>query len=717
MSEHNLNRSHVTWVMTDTVVTSGLSIGTLLIVARIVSPDDFGKAAIVLGVTQLANLFVEGLFHDALIQRRDITARIAGAALAFVLTLATALFLLSAGFLAVFPKMLGAEQDWLVVGALFSLLFSGPIGVANALMRRKFDFATVARASVIGKLLGCTVGVAIAVTGGGAFSLIWQYTAGAIFQCALIVPSAFGQLKLNLRFATLGSLLRFAMPYALMHSLVAARLQCFMLVVATLLGLRTAGFVNVAFRFTTTAQLILTSTFSNLTFPLLAAQQDALHPDLAAAFQTSTKLITICAMPAFVGLSLVAADFIPVAMGPGWEATIPLVAVLSAGAAISFLRLSSSFLLRALGYVRFSFWNATLHLVVILGGILLLQPKTALDMVFCWTIPTVIQLLITWAVVAHVARIGWKCQIAPAIPAIVATAVMAAVVLVLSDIVADHAAPIRLAVKTLAGGVTYGLCLLIIDQDIRRIFAQVDASALQAARDSRSNTHIAQRLSCMINGIDISTLDERYRSAAHHTIKMPVAEAVELSRLLARRITERAGKPDIIVGLANGALLTTTICSDELGIPARVVKVRRQASRYKQELLHLREIFRIPNSWMMTEPIRYLSSRIEKGFSKLEIAEESFGFLVRGLHVAVVDDCIVTGRSIRRVADRMRTQGAARVTIAAICWTEEEYGGSMTEGPDVYLHRKIQWYPWSNNSPHRKRYLAWLDERRIMPWT
>jgi O-antigen/teichoic acid export membrane protein len=489
MSDRNLKKSHVIWVMADTAVTAGLSIGTLLIVARIVGPEDFGKAAIILGGTQLANLFVEGLFHDSLIQRRDLTTSMAGAALAFVLILATALFTLAAGLFAIFPNMLGVEQDWLVIGALFSLLFNGPIGVSNALMRREFDFATVARASVVGKLLGCAVGIAIAAMGGGAFSLVWQYTAGAIFHCALIVPSALGRLKVNLRFASLGPLLRFAMPYALMHLLVAARLQCFMLVVAALLGLRTAGFINVAFRFTTTAQVILTTAFNNLTFPLLSAQQDASHPDLVTAFQISTKLITVGALPAFVGLSLVAADFIPVAMGPNWYATVPLVAVLAAGAAISFLRLSSSFLLRALGHLRFSFWNATFHLVLILVAVLLLRPARALDVVFCWIMPTIIQLPATWAIVLYVARIGLKRQIAPVIPAVVGTAVMAAVVLALSHLVADHAAPVRLAVKTLAGSVSYGLCLLILDQDIRRIFAQLLPQPFSSLNTSGRTPH------------------------------------------------------------------------------------------------------------------------------------------------------------------------------------------------------------------------------------
>jgi O-antigen/teichoic acid export membrane protein len=267
-----------------------------------------------------------------------------------------------------------------------------------------------------------------------------------------------------------------------------------MLVVAALLGLRTAGFINVAFRFTTTTQVILTTAFNNLTFPLLAAQQDASHHDLVKAFQISSKLITVGALPAFVGLSLVAGDFIPVAMGPNWYATVPLVAVLAAGAAISFLRLSSSFLLRALGHVRFSFWNATFHLIFILVAILLLRPARALDMALFWIIPTIIQLPATWAIVWYVGRIGLKRQIAPVIPAVVGTTVMAAVVLALSHLVADQAAPLRLALKILAGGIAYGLCLLILDQDIRRIFAQLLPQPLSSLTTSGRTAHPTEAL-------------------------------------------------------------------------------------------------------------------------------------------------------------------------------------------------------------------------------
>jgi hypoxanthine phosphoribosyltransferase len=214
----------------------------------------------------------------------------------------------------------------------------------------------------------------------------------------------------------------------------------------------------------------------------------------------------------------------------------------------------------------------------------------------------------------------------------------------------------------------------------------------------------------------LRALDARYQLAANHSVHMTVEDAEGLSRVLARRLVDHAGKPDLIVGLANGALLTTWICGQEIDAPTKMVQVRRQGSRYKQKLLRIKEALHIPSSWIMIGPLKALWSKLQDRFSKLEETSNAFGFDVKGLHVAVVDDCIVTGNSLRYVAGRIAAQGAARVTTAVLCWTEGGYGGTLVEPPDIYLHRRIQWYPWSNNSDHWQTYLAWLRKRGLALW-
>jgi orotate phosphoribosyltransferase len=213
------------------------------------------------------------------------------------------------------------------------------------------------------------------------------------------------------------------------------------------------------------------------------------------------------------------------------------------------------------------------------------------------------------------------------------------------------------------------------------------------------------------------SLDERYRSAANHSLPMSIEHAIGLSSLLGERILAQVGRRDLIVGLANGALLPTAICGEVVGAPTRMVFVRRQGSRYKQTLLKIKEALHIPSSWVLAGPLRYLWSRFQDRYSKLEENADTFGFDVRGLHVVVVDDCIVTGNSLSYVASRLAAQGAAKITTAVLCWTEENYGGKLLQAPDLYLHRRIQWYPWSNNSEHWRAYLDWLNARELTLWS
>ncbi|SFK68115.1 phosphoribosyltransferase [Methylocapsa palsarum] len=212
----------------------------------------------------------------------------------------------------------------------------------------------------------------------------------------------------------------------------------------------------------------------------------------------------------------------------------------------------------------------------------------------------------------------------------------------------------------------------------------------------------------------MNALDEKYIRAPNHTLHMTIEEAENLSRLLARRIKETVGQPDLLVGIANGALMTTSLCSDELGAPSHIVQVRREGSRYKRRLLKIKEFIPIPSSWILFGPLKTLWGKFQNRYSKLEVAEDSFGRDVAGLNVVVIDDCTVTGNSIIYVADRLKAQGAGKVSMAVLCWTEKD--GSMERRPEVYLHRNIQWYPWSNNSEYWPAYLNWLKQRKIEQW-
>jgi len=201
---------------------------------------------------------------------------------------------------------------------------------------------------------------------------------------------------------------------------------------------------------------------------------------------------------------------------------------------------------------------------------------------------------------------------------------------------------------------------------------------------------------------------------ADHTVYMTMEEAIALSRDLADAI-ETFGRPDLLVGVANGALLPMKIVADELGIPLRVIHLRRKGSRYKQRLFAIKEAVGIPTSLLTIRPMRAIQTWFEQRTSALEETNDAFAYDVVGKDVMIIDDAIHTGMTVRHLKERLLAKGATKVSVAVICW----YRGPTDSGdwgPDLYLHRRYQWYPWSNNSPYFAEFLNWLAEKGFNFW-
>jgi O-antigen/teichoic acid export membrane protein len=448
------------WIVSDSVLTAAVSILTVLVMARLVTPEDFGTAAIVTGMTLLLNLYVEGLFHDALIQSRDDADRF-GHALWFVEAIAFALVgtaLVAALVLSGTPARLAG----LAVGSLASLPFSGYIGVVNARERKALQYRRVAIASIVGRTSGCAVGIALALAGFGVWSLVLQTTLTAAVQALVLLAEVRWLPRPALAVVPLKALLRFAVPYALMHTVAGARLQVFMTLVAAFSGLTTAGYVNVAFRLTTTLQTALTTTLMNFGFPYLAA---GARPELARRFAFVTKVVCATAVPAFVGLALVAPQLVAIAFGPEWTQVVLPMQILALTAAAGFLRLSGSFLVRVEGNVRYSLGNAIGQLAFIAAAMALVQPTDATTAVLIWAAPILVVLPVTVAVVRAVLGLSPLRQLAVVAPALAALAAMAlateAVGLAPLPLVVD------LCARIACGAAAFALTLVAADGQVR----------------------------------------------------------------------------------------------------------------------------------------------------------------------------------------------------------------------------------------------------------
>jgi len=209
---------------------------------------------------------------------------------------------------------------------------------------------------------------------------------------------------------------------------------------------------------------------------------------------------------------------------------------------------------------------------------------------------------------------------------------------------------------------------------------------------------------------------KKYKAAAPQTAHLTVSESEDLGRDLAALIKRQGGEFDLVVGLANGAFLPTKVVADTLGLPWHMVRVRRKGTQLKQRLLWFKTLFRIPPELILWGPFRALWVSFQKRTSALQSETRQLDFDVAHRNILLVDDCIETGISLKFVSEMLRHAGASTITTAVYCWADMPDIPEDQTRPDFFLHRGIQFYPWSNNSRYLDDFRQWMDKNGLVFW-
>jgi len=215
--------------------------------------------------------------------------------------------------------------------------------------------------------------------------------------------------------------------------------------------------------------------------------------------------------------------------------------------------------------------------------------------------------------------------------------------------------------------------------------------------------------------LDRKVIVEKY-AETEEKMFMTIDEAIQLSHELAIRIAARGENPELIVGVANGALLVTKIVSDDLNIPMQIIKIKRKATTAK-EFIAKRPIllkiisvcYRFP---VLHKPMEWLINR----FKMLDVEDysEEVCNQAHKKNIVVVDDAVETGQTLAMVCQMFNCNASKIVTTAVISWSKK-YDSDAQNGivPNIYIGRRIQHFPWSGNSPYLQEYLQWLAANNL----
>ena len=310
-------------------VNGAIQIGSVLFLARLLSPEDYGLVGMVAAVTGFAPVLVDLGTRDAIVQRSRIAEGEASALFWITLSLGSALALIVAASGPLIARFYG-EPRLTAIAIVSSLTFvtSALTCQHYALLRRAMMFQELASIEVAANLLGAALAITIAFLGFHYWALVvrpiaatFLLAAGVWWQCRWLPsrPTLTGGVKEMLKFGL--NLTGFTATD------VAAR-SSDRVAIGYRIGATGLGFYQNALFVYDNLLEVLTGQLHGVAVAGLSKLRGDLG-ELRRLWAKALSTMTFFAMPAFGLLSVTAPDLIVLLLGRKWSNAGILLGVLA----------------------------------------------------------------------------------------------------------------------------------------------------------------------------------------------------------------------------------------------------------------------------------------------------------------------------------------------------------------------------------------------------
>jgi PST family polysaccharide transporter len=319
----------VFWTAMQSVGVRLFSLVVFVVLARLLTPSDFGRIAMAGVFVGIGDVLVAQGFGTAITQRENLEPEhestafwaniVLGVGIGSVLWLGS-------------PWVAEIYREEAVTPVLRWLspvvLLRGAVAVPVGLLQRSFRFRALALRSLSAAVIGGLAGVVAALSGLGVYALVVQQLVGASLDLVVVWSAAAWWPRLVFSLRHLKELIGFS-SYLLgsgLLGLVSRRADDFL--IGMVLGDVALGTYAVAYRGLQILQQVLAKTGTVVAFSAFSRLQD--QPErMREAFYESTRAASVISMPVFIGISMVATFAVPLVFGEQYAKSGEVLRVLA----------------------------------------------------------------------------------------------------------------------------------------------------------------------------------------------------------------------------------------------------------------------------------------------------------------------------------------------------------------------------------------------------
>ncbi|HMJ02970.1 MAG TPA: lipopolysaccharide biosynthesis protein [Conexibacter sp.] len=361
----------VPWTLLSYASTKGLAVLTMLVLARLLDPVDFGLMALAQIAVSFLNWFGGLSFSNALVVRQDLDRRGQGTILSVLLitTLLTSAFAVAIAPLA--AKLFDEPELTSVLIAFSSVVFIG--GVASffeALLQRELEFRKRFVALMAQAVVALVVSVGLAVAGAGVWSLVVGQLVSRLVFAVMLLAFAPYRLRPTWQRRVVRSVISTGQGFLWQGVLVFVRQNADTVAVGRSIGTTGLGFYSMGARLGDLTYWTIADPVARVTFPAFARSR-ARGEDIRPAFVSVLRLVGLAGCFAGLVLSGAAEPITRVMFGDEWLPMVGPLTILGLWAALRPVEATLSWLLNSVERASAVGWVSGAILVPLLPGFVL----------------------------------------------------------------------------------------------------------------------------------------------------------------------------------------------------------------------------------------------------------------------------------------------------------------------------------------------------------
>ena len=328
-----------------------------LVLARLLTPADFGLFAIALAVTAFAMHVNDAGIIAACMQWRGKLEDMAptGAVIA-VLSSILVYGVLWVGAPA-FAKLAGAPEAAPVVRLLtLIIVVDGITAVRSAALMRRFQQDRLTKANMVGMLANAAVALPLAFAGAGAYSFASGQLAGSVVTGVIVFKMADLPMRFGLDRAITRRLLRFGLPLAASLGIESVLLNADFVIVGNVLGVVALGYYLLAFNVSNWVPGVIGGAVRYVSIPGFSRLAEQDPEALALGVRRSVPVLMSVVLPVAVVMATLAPQMVDFLYGDKWGPSAVVLRFLTVLMVVRMLTSLAFDILTSLGFTKSTVW-------------------------------------------------------------------------------------------------------------------------------------------------------------------------------------------------------------------------------------------------------------------------------------------------------------------------------------------------------------------------